>query len=202
NYVTAHHWYALHLAYRGIFDRALDEARIAEGLDPLSLIANNARSVVNGLAGKWDAVSEQSDRLIQMDPTFPIAHMWKGRALRAKGDHRQALEEFRKAFELADQRSFELMGELGATSAIDGDAAEALRWKARLEQSLDRNPSGAMQLAMIAANLGQKDEAIGWLEKAFASGSWFLVQLRFEPLFAPLREDPRFVEMIKRVKVN
>ncbi|MBS1150275.1 MAG: stkP 2, partial [Myxococcaceae bacterium] len=118
NYVTAHHWYALHLAYRGIFDRALDEARIAEGLDPLSLIANNARSVVNGLAGKWDAVSEQSDRLIQMDPTFPIAHMWKGRALRAKGDHRQALEEFRKAFELADQRSFELMGELGATSAI------------------------------------------------------------------------------------
>jgi tetratricopeptide (TPR) repeat protein len=202
NYVTAHHWYALHLAYRGILDRALDEARIAQELDPLSLIANNAVSVVNGYAGNWDAVLVQSDRLIQMDPSFPISHMSKGRALRAKGNNRQALEEFRKAFDLSDQKSFELMGELGSTSALDGDSAEALRWKSRLEEALGRNPSGAMQLAMIEANLGHKDEAIQWLEKAFEAGSWFLVQIRFEPLFAPLREDPRFREMVKRVKVE
>ena len=202
HYVTAHHWYALHLAYRGLFERARQEARTAQELDPLSLIANNASSVVNGYAGDWDAVLTQSDRLIQLDPSFPIAHMWKGRALRAKGDRAQALDAFRKAFELSGGRSFELMGELGATAALNGDAAEAAQWRARLVEALERNPSGAMQLAMIDASLGKKDDALAWLEKAFESQSWFLVQLRVEPLFAPLRDDPRFVELVKRVKVD
>jgi serine/threonine protein kinase/TolB-like protein/tetratricopeptide (TPR) repeat protein len=201
-YVTAHHWYALHLAYRGFFDHARQEALLAQQLDPLSLIANNAISVVNGYSGDWDAVLTQSERLIQMDPSFPISHMARGRALRGKRDLPGALEEFGKAFELSDSRSFELMGELGATEALRGDRAAALKWKARLEEALVRNPSGAIQLAMIAASLNQPDEAMGWLEKAFDSQAWLLVGLRFEPLFTPLRADPRFLDLVKRVKVD
>ena len=202
NYVTAHHWFALHLAYRGLSARGLAEARTAQRLDPLSLVANNAASVVNGYAGDWAAVLQQSDRLITMDAAFPIAHMWRGRALRAKGDAAGARAEFLEAFALSDQKSLELMGELGATAALSHDEAEARRWQDRLEQALPTHPSGAMQLAMISASLGHVDEALGWLEKAFESRSWFLVQLRVEPLFAPLRDDPRFQEMIRRVNLS
>src|SRR5207253_175319 len=79
-------WYALHLAYRGLFERGLEEANEAQRLDPLSIVASNSVSVVNGYWGHWDDVIAQSDRLIAMDATSPVAHIWKGRALRARGD--------------------------------------------------------------------------------------------------------------------
>jgi tetratricopeptide (TPR) repeat protein len=199
NYATAHHWYALHLAYRGLFERGLKQAKEAQRLDPLSLIANNAASVVNGFWSRWDEVLAQSDHLISMDATFPIAHMWRGRALRAKGDLQGARAELLKAFELSGERSFELMGELGATAALAGDPEEANRWRLRLERGLAQNPSGALQLATIAASEGDKDAALRRLEQAFEAGSWFLVQPRVEPLFAPLKGEPRFEALLKRV---
>ncbi len=199
NYATAHHWYALHLAYRGLFERGLEHAKEAQRLDPLSVIASNAASVVNGYWGKWDDVITLSDRLIAMDARSPIPRIWKGRALRARGDLAGARTELLVAFELSGERSFEVMGDLGAVAALAGDAEETARWRTRLERGLEKNPSVALQLALVAASSGEKEAALAWLERAFEAGSWFLVQLRVDPLLAPLKGDPRFEAMVARV---
>jgi len=198
-YASAHHWYALHLTYRGQFDRGLEEARTAHRLDPLSVIAQNSAALVAGSARRWDDALAQSERLIALEPDFAMAYKWKGRALRARGSFAEARAAFEKAFELSGGKAFELMGELGATAALANDAPGARAWAARIEQTLPQNPAGALHLAMISASLGDTEAAIGWLEKAFEAHSWFLVLLRTESLFDPLRADPRFVAMERRV---
>lgn len=197
SYATAHQWFALHLAYRGLTERGLEQAKAAQALDPLSLIALNAASVVNGYGGKWKDVLSNSDRIIAIDPTWPVAYVWRGRALRELGDLAAAREAFTKAHALSGERWFEVMGDLGATAALANDVAEAKRWSAWLETT----PAGAMHLAMIAANLGEIDAAFAWLEKAFEAQSWFLAQLKVDPLLAPLYSDPRFAALLKRASL-
>lgn len=197
HYATTRHWYSLHLAYRSRFDDARREAKRAQEIDPLSLIAGNAQSVVEGYAGNWNAVVAQSDRLLEMDERFAVAHMWKGRALRAEGKLGDATRELERGLELTEGRSPELIGELGSTYALAGRRADA----ERLAKDLAGNKSAAYPLAAIHASLGRHDEAIAQLQRAIEDHSWFLVQLKVEPLFAPLREDPRFKEMLAKVKL-
>jgi tetratricopeptide (TPR) repeat protein len=202
NYPTAHHWYALHLSYRGRFDEALREARRAQELDPLSLIASNAVSVAQGYAGHWPAVVEQSDRLIDMDPNFAVAHMWKGRALRASGSFDQSIAEFQRAVDLSGGKSAEMMGELASTYAVAGKVDDARKVIERLRAMEDTKHSAAYSLAASFASLGNRDEAFVWLDRALDDRSWFLVQLRVEPLFASLRNDPRFQADLNRVHLG
>lgn len=82
------------------------------------------------------------------------------------------------------------------TAALAGDREDALRWKEKLKAMLEQNPGAAVQLAVICSALGEKDEAVSWLQRAFDGGGiWFLAQLKVEPMFQPLREDPRFEAM-------
>jgi tetratricopeptide (TPR) repeat protein len=202
NYATAYHWYALHLTYRQKFVEAAEKARQAQQLDPLSLIANNAISVVNGYAGRWDEVIAQSDRLIEMDANFPVAHLWKGRALRAKGRHSEAIAELTRALELSGGRSRETMGELGSAYALAGHRPEAEMLVRRLQEQIGNPDSAGYSIACIYASLGDRARALQWLDRAFAAHGWFLVQLEVEPLFKPLRGDPHFEELVKRVQLK
>jgi tetratricopeptide (TPR) repeat protein len=201
NYATAHHWYALHLAYRHQFDRALQEAKRAQELDPLSLIAINATSVVQGYAGNWPLVERQSDRILEMDASFPVAHMWKGRALRAEGKLDAAIGEFSRGLELTGGRSLELIGELGSSYALAGRRREAEELAEKLKGETARNRSGAYPLATILVSLGERDAALDALDHAFEDGGWFLVQLGVDPLLDPLRNEPRFRKMLERVSL-
>jgi serine/threonine protein kinase/tetratricopeptide (TPR) repeat protein len=202
NYATAHHWFALHLSYRSLFERGLAEAGRAQELDPLSLIAGNAASVVQAYARNWPAVIAQSDRLLEMDEGFAVAHMWRGRALRATGRHDEAIAEMGRALELSGGKSLEMLGELGSCYALAGKRAEALTVVGQLEEEDRRGRTAAYPLAAVHASLGDKTTALRWLDQAFNDGSWFLVQLGVEPLFDPLREDARFKEMVLRVGVG
>lgn len=201
NYATAHHWYALHLTYRRQFDRARAEAKRAQKLDPLSLIALNAASVVEGSAGNWPLVVERSDRILEMDPNFPVAHMWRGRALRAEGKLGEAIAEFTRGLELTGGRSLELIGEIGSTYALAGRKSEAEALAVTLEEGATRGRAGSYPLAAIRASLGERDAALRALERAFGDHEWFLVQLDIEPLFAPLRDAPQFRSMLERTNL-
>jgi tetratricopeptide (TPR) repeat protein len=202
NYATAYHWYALHLTYRAMFSEAAEKARRAQQLDPLSLIANNAISVVNGYAGNWDEVLIQSDRLIDMDPNFPVAHLWKGRALRAKKRYDEAIVEFKRALELSHGLSRESMGELGSAYAMAGQRQAAEQWIRTLQKQKESTDAASYAIACIYASLGDRAHALDWLDRAFAAHGWFLVQLEVEPLFAPLRGDKRFEELVRRVHLK
>ncbi|MHB0971589.1 MAG: protein kinase domain-containing protein [Thermoanaerobaculia bacterium] len=201
NYATAHHWYALHLTYRRQFEKARAEAKRAQELDPLSLIALNATSVVEGGAGNWPIVAERSDRILEMDPNFPVAHMWKGRALRAEEKLDEAIAEFTRGLELTGGRSLELIGELGSTYALAGRESDARSLARKLREEANAGRAGSYPLAAIHASLGERDAALRSLTRAFDDHEWFLVQLDVDPLFAPLRGSDSFTRMLEQANL-
>ncbi len=194
NYATTHHWYALHLAYRGELTRALAEARRAQELDPLSLIANNALAVVHAYARDYDAVLDQCRKNLEMDPNFVVTYMWIGRARRAQGKHDEAIAALQKAVELSQGKSKEALSDLGFAFAIAGRREDALEILNRLEGESAHYPR-----ATIYAGLGDHDRALEALDRAMEAHSWFLVQLGVDPPFDSLRTDPRFEQIRRRV---
>jgi Flp pilus assembly protein TadD len=130
---------------------------------------------------------------------FAVAHQLKGRALCSKGDWRVAISELRRAVELGSGKSSESIGFLGVAYAKSGDRAKALEQIRMLSQGLGTNPTLAYPIAKVHAALGERDEALLWLEKARGSHSWHLVELQVEPAFDPIRDDPRFEALVKTV---
>jgi eukaryotic-like serine/threonine-protein kinase len=198
NYATTHHWYALHLAYLKQFDRARAEARSAQTLDPLSLIATNAIIVVESYARNYGAALEQCRKNLEMDPEFPVTYMWIGRDNRDKGDFSAAIDALRKAVALSGGHSAESVADLGFAYARAGRTAEAEATLAQLRTA----PLGASVApyheAVVLAALGRRDEAIAALGRAMENHSWFLVQLAVDPAFDSIHDDPRFQEMLAK----
>ena len=197
NYATAHHWYALHLGYRGQFARAAAEARRAQELDPLSLIATNAMAVVQAYARNYDAVLEQARRNLEMDPSFVVTHMWIGRAKREQGRYDEALTELEAAVRLSRGQSLEALGDLGHAYAVAGKRAQATEIAERLEKH--GAASRHYPLASVYAGLGDRERALDALDRAMEEHSWFLVQLAVDPTLDSLRGEPRFQRMLSRV---
>src|SRR5581483_5056633 len=179
NYATTHHWYALHLAYRGQSARALEEAHKAQELDPLSLIANNAVTVVEAYARNNDAALEQCRKNLEMDPNFAVTYMWIGRAKREQHQYGEAIAALENAVRLSQGRSLESLADLGYTYAVAGKKPQALETLARLNAAPNA-ASAPYHLAIIYAGLGEKEKAIAALEQAVANHSWFLVQIHVD----------------------
>lgn len=167
----------------------------------MSLIALNATSVVEGSAGNWPLVAERSDRILEMDPNFPVAHMWKGRALRAEGKLDEAIAEFARGLELTGGRSLELIGELGSTYALAGRKSDAAALARKLKQEASAGRAGSYSRAAIHASLGEREAALRALDRAFDDHEWFLVQLDVDPLFVPLRGSDSFTRMLERANL-
>ena len=199
NYATAHHWYALHLAYRGESGRALVEARRAQELDPLSIIASNALAVVQAYARDYDAVLEQTRKNLEMDPNFVVTHMWIGRAKREQKKYDEAIAVLQEPVRLSRGRSLEALADLGYAYAVAGKRDEALEILDRLSKPPYNAASAAYHLAAIHAGLGDRERTLDALDRAIDAHSWFLVQIAVDPQFDSLRGEPRFQKMLQRV---
>ncbi|GAH12575.1 unnamed protein product, partial [marine sediment metagenome] len=96
-YATAHHWYGIHLSGLGRHDEALKEIKIAQKLDPLSIIINTNEAWMYYFARQYYRAIEQFKKSLEMDPNFAVTHLRLGRTLLQKGLHDEAIEEFQKA---------------------------------------------------------------------------------------------------------
>src|SRR5437867_3443314 len=165
NYATAHHWYGrLTLVMQGKLDHALVEVKRAYELDPVSPIIHTDVGAVYLMARRYDEAIEQLRGTVQMDPEFYWAHRFLGMALDLKGDTTGALAEFTKAFQLNDDPAG--LGFIGHAQARMGHEKEA---RARLDQMNDaakRRYVAPYAFALIHLALGDKDQALDWLEKA------------------------------------
>ncbi|MEP6912871.1 MAG: tetratricopeptide repeat protein [bacterium] len=198
NYATAHHWHAENLSALQRHDEALAEIRRALELDPLSLIINRVYGDMLLDARRYDEAIEQYRKTIEMDPNFPTTHAFLGRAYEAKGMYDQAVAEYLK---FPGPRAFSpetmtLMKEAYAKSGWTGFV------RARLTDLLERSKKEyvpAFSIASWYARLGQKDEVFTWLEKAYQERNYQMTQLKVRSEMDPVRSDPHYADLVRRV---
>jgi serine/threonine-protein kinase len=196
-YATARQWHALNLAAQGRLDEALAEARKGVELDPLSLIINSAVGRIFSFSRRFDEAADQLRKTVEMDPSFPGAHYRLGMVYAAKGDLREAAGEYEK---LQGPAAVSLAPALlGNALGRSGDTVGARRMLDKLLALSKKRYVPPAHLAFVYMGLGDRDQAFAWLEKARDERSDFVRFVKVDPLFDPLRSDPRFAELVKSV---
>jgi TolB-like protein/Tfp pilus assembly protein PilF len=202
NYATAHHWFGNSLLVTlGRFDEAIKESQRAVELDPLSLIINADLGSTFMIARRYDEAIAQLRRTLALDSNFAYAHWNLGEALYLKGDLPAAIAEYEKAAALDDDP--QILSLLGRAYAETGRKDKALEILGRLKQIGQQHYVRDYLYALIYIGLGDKAAAIDYLEKASDGGetpdtTW----LKVDPLFDPLRNEPRFQQLVARVFSN
>jgi tetratricopeptide (TPR) repeat protein len=197
-YAAGHNWYAGYLMYLGRFEEGIAEAKCARELDPLSLAISNALGGRLLLAGRDHEAMEQIQKTLEMDPNFAPAHNRLGWAHLRNGTYEQAIEEFQKAMALSESDPDFIM-DLGYAYAVAGKRDEAQRILAELKRKHERGLAPSSALAIVFGALDEKDEALAWLERAYEERDPRLTYLKVGPRFDPLRQDPRFMEVLRRM---
>src|SRR5271154_336175 len=195
-YATAHHWYSWHLSLLGRNTEAIAEMRKAENLDPLSLIINADLAELLLIAHFPDESIQQSRKTIEMDPNFALAHNQLGQGYLEKHMFGEAIAEIQEAIQLSGG-SPTFTANLARAYAASGRKAAAME---QLNDLKKRSASGdphSSEIAMIYAALGNNDQAMTWLEKSYEER--FNPGVLLRPGFDPLRSDPRFRDLVRRI---
>jgi len=196
SYATAHQWYSWHLIMMGRHDNAMSELRKAQNLDPLSLIISADIADAMCVARRYDEAVEQSKKTLQMDPNFAVGHYELGQALAQKHIYDAAIAEFQRAIELS-ARSVLFVANLGYVYAVAGRTEAAKTIIDGLRSRHDQDPSADADIALIYVGLGDHDEAINMLNKAYEAR--FKASIVLRPAFDPLRSDARFQDLLRRM---
>lgn len=198
NYATAYHWYSILLFALGRNEEAAAAITRAHQIDPMSNIISQNYVQLLRMKNEHKAVIEACDKIIDVDPNFPGGHFVKAWSYLKTGRNDEAIASFQKAAELNNRISFGL-ADLGAALAASGRKEEAYALIKELEDRYRHKQSDGYSLATIYAALGEKDKAFEWLEKDFSARSAKLPEVRWTINFEPLRDDPRFKDLIRRM---
>jgi tetratricopeptide (TPR) repeat protein len=196
NYASARHWYSRVLRPLGRFDEALEQITQAKKADELSpsISVNLAENLLE--KGDVQGAIAESRRGIVISPTWTqyrtLAHCY----LRL-GQKDEALANAKKALELT--RTAPPLKVLGYVQAAIGNRSDALSIAHELESKYKDGEADGRDVAVVYAGLGENDRVFEWLEKDFHSRRSSLAELRSEVAFNPLRGDPRFKDLLRRM---
>jgi class 3 adenylate cyclase/TolB-like protein/Tfp pilus assembly protein PilF len=200
-YPTGHQFYADYLKAMGRFDDALSEMRLALELDPVSMAVNTGMGHVLYLARQFDAAIDQYRRALAIDPSFGPAHLWFGRPYLQKGMYDEAIAEIQSAVTSSGGSTISLavLAHAYASAGRPGEARKIL------EDLLERSRSRYLPsywIALIFTGLGDLDQAMAWLERAYEERSSWIVWIKVEPRFDRLRNDARFASLLGRLRLE
>jgi TolB-like protein/DNA-binding winged helix-turn-helix (wHTH) protein/Tfp pilus assembly protein PilF len=195
NYATAHHWYGEYLGLQGRFDEAFRELEHARQLDPLSLIIAADKAAVLYYSRDYDRSIEQFRAVLEMEPNFPRAYLVIG-PYAEKGMFKEALAQMELWEHIPLQESWSWSGRayLYGRSGDRVRAQQALEGLTRLGRRQRLDPA-AVFYAYVG--IGNKEEALFWLERAYAERSPALSNMKVNPTFDPLRTEPRFKILLR-----
>ncbi|HEU4479393.1 MAG TPA: winged helix-turn-helix domain-containing protein [Pyrinomonadaceae bacterium] len=198
NSAEAHAAYAHGLSNSARHEMALTEIRRSRELDPLSFVTNALEGQILFFAGRHDEALDRLQKTIDLNPNFWLGHLFISRVYTEKGMHAEAIAAAKKA------------GELSHNSQSDAYRAYALvRWgqvaeaRAVLDELLKLSKENYVppyNLAVTYNALGESEKAIEYLEKGFTEKDVRMVFLTVEPMWNPLRSNPRFVALLKRAR--
>jgi tetratricopeptide (TPR) repeat protein len=201
NYVTAHSWYAEQLSRMGRHDDAVAEARRAGELDPLSLASSMIVSWILYFARLYDEALEQGRLTLEIEPDYATVHRIMGWAYEETGEYDAAIAAHQRAAELTDRQP-NFLGQLGRAYALAGKEREAREVLAKLMEVSKRIYVSSLDIAIIYTGLGEEDSAFEWLERAYEERADHVPYLRVNPRLDPLRSDPRFKDLQRRMGLD
>jgi TolB-like protein/tetratricopeptide (TPR) repeat protein len=197
NCAVVHQWYAAFLNAMGQFAQATVQQQTAQDLDPLSLIiaANACDSCF--YTGRYDEAIIYLRCVLEREPRFSPAHFNLGRVYIQKKMYAEAIACFEKAVQLSGNR--EGLPALGYACARGGHEARARAILEEVSQSVPHRYMSSTMIALIHLGLGAYDTALNLLERAVQERCYWLVFLKVDPMFAPLRGLSRFEQLLARV---
>jgi DNA-binding winged helix-turn-helix (wHTH) protein/tetratricopeptide (TPR) repeat protein len=209
NYAEAHHWSAIYSANIGRHDQAAAAAGLAVELDPLSLLMNMTPGLVAYLARAYDRAIEHLQKVIEMEPNFPAAHSVLGNTYLHRGLLHEAMAEYQKVLDLSRgvavveaamkpiiAHAYAKLGRRSEAHKLLDELTQTAAESGLSEQNINLSPHS---IAEVYAALGDTDQAFAWLEKAFDQHEMQMVSLRVNPTLDPVRVDPRFDDLVRRV---
>ena len=181
------------------YDEAIRAGQLALELDPYSLRAHLDLYFAFFYAGRYDQAIEVCRKMQQIDSRYFPAYLDLGRAQEQKKLFDQAIADLLKARALSNDDPL-VLAALGHAYAVTGKTAEAQK---TLDLLLEKAQAGNVrpyEIAKVYAGLGDRDQAFAWLDKALQDRSPWLLKLKSEPNFEPLRTDPRFQTLVQQIK--
>jgi serine/threonine protein kinase len=193
-YVAALYQYAFFLSTMGQHAKAIALARQALELDPLSPVVSYRAGRVYFQARDYPKATEQFRRILELNPSDPLGLYGLGLIYRAQGRPNEAIPYLEK-------ENFEQGFDLDAAYAAAGNSAEA---NSRLARHLQRLRAEKVFIrpslvAEVYASLGDKGEAMRWLDQGYKEHDAFMILLKVWPAYDPLRSDPRFEALVRRM---
>jgi TolB-like protein/DNA-binding winged helix-turn-helix (wHTH) protein/Tfp pilus assembly protein PilF len=203
NYATGHQWYSEYLLFAGRTDEALKEIRLAQQLDPLSLIINSRVGITFYYARRYDEAIVSLRKTLEFDPNFILTHVFLYGCLFEKGMHRESIPHIVKGFFNVNTQDEKTRIEAALTSAYDAAGQHGLWEKVRdlMKGAEKKDYNYPYTMAETYMRLGDKDEAFFWLQKAMDVRHPAVAALRVEPAMDGLRSDPRFAELLRRMNL-
>jgi len=198
NYASAHHWHSVYLTAMGRADEAMRAIRRAKELDPLSLTISTDIGFQLYYAKRYDEAIQQLRSTLAMNSSFPLAHLWLGRAYQEKGMYSEALEAFNRAGSVLRDWPVTLAA-IGYVQAVAGQRQRAQDTLAHLKALSRSRYVTAYGVALVYAGLGDRERAFEWLDKGIEERTHWLVWLKLDPRWDGLRPDPRLAQLVRRV---
>jgi len=197
NYAFAHDQFGIGLSFQGRLEEAIAEGKRAAALDPLSPQIPTDSAMAFGFQGNYEAARELTRRAADLDPTYFFPPFEEGWVEIQAGRVQDAIPKLGKA---------KAMGAPGFVSAwlayahgAAGDRAAAMAEAEDLKKTSLRGTPTAFNLALVSLGLGERARALDDLEKAYAEDSQWLGWLKLDKAFDPLRSDPRFAALLKKL---
>lgn len=195
----AHRLYAFFLSDMARAEEASAEIKQARELDPLSVQTVSMEGWISYYAGQYDQAIERCTKAANLEPDSASAHDCLGLSFLAEKSYGTAVKECREAVSLSDNDVFQAV-DLARAYALSGNAAAAQSMVRDWREHAGQRYVPPSFFAQVFVALGENNQALTWLEKAYSARDPYLSRLRVEPAFDPLRSNPRFQDLIRRLR--
>jgi tetratricopeptide (TPR) repeat protein len=196
--LNARHWYSLYLSALGRFQEAMAQSDTIGTMDPEGTYAIGRGSLFY-FARRNVELKELMIQAVAKDTSVAWGYDWLGMAYIELKDYENSLETYYRAFELSDG-TVEVGAGLGHALGLAGKYEAAKQMADYYAVAAKNHYLPPVQRAFIHIGIGEYDEAIRLLEQAYAEKSWFLIFMQVEPWLDPVRKDPRFEDIIRRME--
>jgi TolB-like protein/Flp pilus assembly protein TadD len=200
SFAEAYNFYGQLLNVIGRFDKAEAMHERARELDPFSVPIAKCAADSYFYRRQFDVVIQKLEALLQVEPFSYSAHYQLGRAYMFSGRYAQAIRSLEAAFKLS--------GYLGATPALgcafalSGRTEEARRVLHEMKHSQHDRYASPTGIAKILLALGEHNEALDYLERAFHDHSFWMIFIAVDPIYDPVRRHPRFMRILKQMRLH